>query len=671
MDNQANETTIKAYEDALLGFIILKPDPRMLDVREILPTADYFSDPTNRGLYRAFMEFTDKDAFPGDPALTIRELYRFMQSTPKCGFHFRDIDDLTRYISGLIKDFEMFDPTKYKEYAAQIRWEKDKGALKEIAQSVIAGADNVPYSDREEYLSTVESKLGNITLSIRENKGLLHISEATNASIQRIERMHRGEQMSTGLKTGIHSLDRKLGGLNPGEIIVLAGGTGQGKTAFSLAIAENIAMHEKKSVMMFSLEMMDEQLTDRMLTRLAHVSMDTFNKEISKLNSKFYLNTYNKQFEDRMKEKLETQYWRLKTAYDFLNTLPIYQTTSGALSTSAIKSMILQKKRELEQERKPELGLVIIDYLQIIQPPEGMRNANRTDIVGDMSRKCKQIAKEAQVPILLLAQLNRNAETDEPPELKDLRESGSIEQDADKVIFLYGPNSKKTLESYAHLGDRDVQELAWQKERMHVMIRIAKNRQGESGVVDTVFDWEYQNFLSQSDQYSTGAETFEEFWNKYYQKTRSGADIFWPLTSEDMIPGMEKYRTTAFPEKQYLDSNNVIVKDVEEFKGNPLMNTTSGNSIVYSKTKEEEIIDDFVEDFEDFEEETQAFDEDADFGEYEGEFSQEYSDEEIEKVAEGITDTTEPEPNEPSIAEDDDEEMDAMALLEALQDELE
>ena len=561
----------KMYEDALLGFILTEPE-RMLDVVEILPDASFFADPTNRAAYAIFLDLHAKDAFPSDPALTIRELYTGGNSKNKK--HFTTMAEAERYVVSLLDApiSNKFDPNLYREYAQRIKWSNDVLKIKNVAMSLLSDVEKVPFNEREEFISDAETKFGDITMSVHDKEGLVHISSITNSVRTVLENLHQGIAPTAGVKTGVGSLDRMIGGFNPGEVIVLAGRPGSGKTALSLQIAYNIASRpndidgKQSAVLMFSLEMMEDQLVNRMIALMARVNTDMFNKEYQHLLQGFYKETYSPAFEKQMKDKLEEQYWRSIIALKHLDTLPFYSTTTSGLSVNAIKSMIMQKQREVAKKGQ-KLGLVIIDYLQLMTPGLTKSNASRTEEVGDMSRRIKVIAKEFNVPILLLAQLNRDAEVNERPQLKNLRESGSIEQDADKVLFIYNPNALKTAAEFTDYQDEKAKYEALNRELMKEYISVAKNRQGNSGDCEVIFDKGFQTFVSQSDGYSGSGETFDEFAIKYYDKTRSGADIFWPLTDDKMIPELLQHREPEIQELPWLRNDGTVQRSKERSSG--------------------------------------------------------------------------------------------------------
>lgn len=563
------------YEGALLGMIMAKPDPRLYEVKEILPEPEFFADPTHRTTYGILLKLLNADALPSSLPLFANALYTNSQTMDKKSSYRRKFAtqrDALLYINSITRPSSYTTAHAYLDYANFIRWESDKRELVNVIDDVRGQINTIPFEDREEFTTNVEERIATISTRIHERKGLHHISSSTEMTANTLDLLHSGKMLVASTKTGIHALDRKIGGFNPGEMIVLAGRPGAGKTAFAFQIALNVAQGhaadsdkpgDPQSVFLFNLEMMEEQITDRFVSNLARMSLDSFKKRSEQILTGAYGDPA---LRDHVKGVLECQYRRAKIALDYINKLPIELTAQSGLNPNTIKTMIQQKKRELERRGKPKLGLVVIDYLQLMSP--ATKQQSRETEVADISKRVKQMAKECDVPILLLSQLNRDADTDTQPDLKNLRESGSIEQDADKVIFLWNENSKKTPQDYRQVvSDERAQAAMCDREKMREKITIAKNRQGESGTVDIIFDWSTQFFASQRSEYASGAESFDEFFAKYYAKTRSGDDLFWPLTEAKMIPAMIQYQHTHVPELPYIKSDNTLFSYKEIKKG--------------------------------------------------------------------------------------------------------
>jgi len=267
----------------------------------------------------------------------------------------------------------------------------------------------------------------------------------------------------TGLPTGYAALDKMTAGLQKEELIILAARPAVGKTAFALNIAQNVGTKTDRSVAIFSLEMGAESLVNRMLCAEGSI-------EASHLRT----------------GQLSEEEWRnLIVAMGSLSNANIYIDDTPGIKISEIRA----RCRKLAQE-KGNLGLILIDYLQLI---EGTGRENRQQEVSEISRQLKKLAKELKVPVIALSQLSRGVEQrqDKRPVLSDIRESGSIEQDADIVAFLYRDDY------YRSEGDDD-DEPEEQQNNNVIEVIIEKNRSGARGTVELLFIKEYNKFSSVS-----------------------------------------------------------------------------------------------------------------------------------------------------------------------------
>jgi replicative DNA helicase len=216
----------------------------------------------------------------------------------------------------------------------------------------------------------------------------------------------------TGIATGFVDLDEQTAGLQPGDLIVLAGRPSMGKTAFSMNIAEHVALELKLPVLVFSMEMSGTQLATRLLGSVAIVDSHRLRTG-----------------------KLDIADWdRLGTALGKLNQAPIHIDPTAAMNPTEVRARARRKWREYGG-----LGLIVIDYLQLMQSTTTARGENRSTELSEITRSMKAMGKELSVPVVLLSQLNRDLEkrTNKRPVMSDLRESGAIEQDADVILFIY------------------------------------------------------------------------------------------------------------------------------------------------------------------------------------------------------------------------------------------
>ena len=228
-------------------------------------------------------------------------------------------------------------------------------------------------------------------------------------ALDRIERMFEQEGSITGVATGFHDFDQMTSGLQAGDMVIIAGRPSMGKTSFAMNIAEHAAISDGVPVAIFSLEMPGEQLVMRMMSSLGRINQHNVRSG-----------------------KLEEDDWpRLTSAMQMLESTKIFIDDTGGLSPMEIRSRARRIKRE------HGLGLIVIDYLQLMQIPG--RSENRTNEISEISRNLKALAKELEVPVIALSQLNRSLEQrpNKRPIMSDLRESGAIEQDADLIAFIY------------------------------------------------------------------------------------------------------------------------------------------------------------------------------------------------------------------------------------------
>ncbi len=295
------------------------------------------------------------------------------------------------------------------EYAAIV---KDKSVLRQIAEAASAISTMVmeQQGDSSHVLDAAEQRIYAIRQG-RASTGLIHISQAMQEVYDRLAELAASDSAIPGLSTGLPDLDRVISGLNKSDLLLLAARPGMGKTSMALNILEYVGKHyADKTVVFFSLEMSREQLAMRLLSRESFVSHSVL-----------------------VTGKLSDEEWaKIATAATALNQTNIYLDDNPSLTVADMNAKCRRVKN---------LGLVIIDYLQLMNSSGGRSyaNENRQQVVSDISRSLKIMAKELNVPVICCSQLNRANEgrTDKRPRLSDLRESGAIEQDADIVMFLH------------------------------------------------------------------------------------------------------------------------------------------------------------------------------------------------------------------------------------------
>jgi len=308
----------------------------------------------------------------------------------------------------------------------------------------------------DDLLDSAEQKIFDISEK-RIKPGFLHLGEILPHTFEEIDKMKEGQ--ITGLPTGFKDLDNLTAGLQPADLIVVAGRPSMGKTSLSLSIAEYVAIEQKVPVAIFSLEMSKNQLANRMLCSRARIS--SHRMRTGRLS-------------DHEWEKLSIAAGPLSESRIFLDDTP----SIGILETRA-------KARRMKA--KEDIGLIILDYLQLMQGPRG--SENRQQEISTISRALKGLAKDLNVPVLALSQLSREVERrggERRPNLADLRESGAIEQDADLVMFVYRPEvyGIDTIEVY---GEKKSSENLAE-------IIVSKHRNGPTGSVFLSFIKDYARF---------------------------------------------------------------------------------------------------------------------------------------------------------------------------------
>lgn len=435
-------------EEAVLGSIFIDENV-LIDISAILDEHDFYV--SKHKLIYSTMVTLHNNSMMID-YLTIKETLEKKNQLENVGG-----------LSYLIELSQKVPTSANAEYYARVVLEKSN--LRKIIKVSTDLIKNV-YDGEEEsriLLDKAEQELINISES-RYQDGFKHIKDVASENYETITLMASQKGDVTGVSTGFFELDKKTTGLHPDELIILAARPAVGKTAFALNIAQNVATKSNGVVAIFSLEMGAESLVNRMLCAEGLIDAG-------------HLRTGN----------LDQDEWnRLAVAIGKLSEKQIFIDDTPGIKVSEIRA----KTRKLKQREK-RLDLIVIDYLQLIESSANRRE-NRQQEVSEISRQLKKLAKELSVPVIALSQLSRGVEqrTDKRPMLSDIRESGSIEQDADIVAFLY-------REDYYHRegSDEDYEE------NNIVEVIIEKNRSGARGTVELLFTKEYNKFSSIEHRY--------------------------------------------------------------------------------------------------------------------------------------------------------------------------
>ena len=433
-------------EQSVLGSIFLDPET-VVNVLEYLETSDFYRK-NHQIIFDAILQLNNRNEAI-DVVTIANELDTKNQLENAGGMEY-------------LAELAVAVPTSANvEYYAKIVEEKS------ILRNLIRSATEIVrkgYEEGDELAVMLDSAEQNILqVSERRNRsGFIRISDVVSASLQNIESLAQQSDDVTGVPTGYIALDKMTAGLQKEELIILAARPAVGKTAFALNIAQNVATKADQVVAIFSLEMGAESLVNRMLC--AEGNIDAGHLRTGQLS--------------------EDEWSNLIMAMGTLGQSKIFIDDTPGIRIAEIRA----KSRRLLQEQG-KLGLIVIDYLQLI---EGNNRESRQQEVSDISRQLKKLAKELKVPVIALSQLSRGVEQrqDKRPVLSDIRESGSIEQDADIVAFLYRDDyyEREGVEE----PERDEQE------NNVVEVIIEKNRSGARGTVKLLFKKEFNKFSSMS-----------------------------------------------------------------------------------------------------------------------------------------------------------------------------
>ncbi len=423
-------------EKALLGSIMISPQA-LYDIGDIINLDSFYVD-KHRIIYRSMMEL-------------------FSKSEP--------IDLLS--ISSKLKEHEMLDAIGGSTFLAELTGAVPSAShvehyaqivqKKSILRNLIARADHLAelgYQEAEDLESTLdqaEKAIFEVTNFSSKHK-FIHLKETLSEAWERLDRLHKSSDTLRGVRTGFNEIDNKLAGLQNSDLIILAARPSMGKTSLALDIARNAAILGKTPVGIFSLEMSSHQLVDRMLS--AESRVDSWKLRTGKLSA-------------------DTEFSMIQEALNTLSQAPIYIDDDS--------SSTIMKMRSVARRMKAEhgLGLLVVDYLQLIVPSRNIESMVMQ--ITEISRSLKGIARELDVPLLALSQLSRAVEQrGGEPRLSDLRDSGSIEQDADVVLFIHREDKYDKESTKPNIAK----------------IIIAKHRNGPTGEAELYFDDKRTSFTS-------------------------------------------------------------------------------------------------------------------------------------------------------------------------------
>lgn len=456
-------------EQSLIGSVLF--DNKVL---EDLPTnfaTRHFFDPLHASIFDACIFLIDNGRL-ADP-LTLKSYLK--QDDLQ-----RDMD-IEKYLSELREGVVSLSKAKF--YAEEIRNCHIRRSLIRIGDELINKSVN-PTLDvtPDQEISNTEEQLYNLAEKDQINSGPLDFKSVLASATNQINEAYNRKGKLSGIDTGFSGLNRQLGGLNKSDLLVLAGRPAMGKTALATNIGFNAAKSSKleknESILIFSLEMSAEQLAQRILAEQS--TIDSHKLRSGDLN--------------------ETEFSKLVSTQNDILNLPFFIDDTPAISVGQIAS------RARRLKRTHGLSVIIIDYIQLIQGSKASEAQGRVQEVSNITRGLKSLAKELNVPILALSQLSRAVEQreDKRPILADLRESGSIEQDADVVMFVYREEyyldkSEPTQRDNENQESFNERFLKWQDRRNmaegKAEIIISKQRHGPTGIVQVQFEAKFTRFM--------------------------------------------------------------------------------------------------------------------------------------------------------------------------------
>ena len=425
-------------EKSLLGAILISEES-LPDVTEIIKPNDFY-DERHQHIYSAMWNLYERHR-PVD-LLTVRDELKKKKLTEKAGG------------SAYLSELAGFVPTAAhaKAYAEIV----NDAALRRRLIKAAADINERAYDTEHEISEVVGLAEKSLFEVSQENirTDLVSIGDLLSDTFDRLEELSENNSSVAGLKTGYPDLDRITAGLHRSDLIILAARPAMGKTALALNLARNVAQINQKAVLIFSLEMSKEQLVNRMLSDVSGVP--SFKLETGNFN--------------------EDDFARISEAMADMSQQPLYVDDTPGMTIMEMRT----KARRVAHEH--DLGMIVVDYLQLMSGSSRRAMDNRVQEISEISRGLKLIARELNVPVIALSQLSRSVESRDPkiPLLSDLRESGSIEQDADIVFFLYREDYYDEETERQNIAD----------------LILAKHRRGATGKIEFYFDKERVRFMS-------------------------------------------------------------------------------------------------------------------------------------------------------------------------------
>ena len=461
-------------EQNLLGALLIDND--IMERIDDRLRAEHFYDPLHGRIFATMMRMIDRGQLANP--VTLKSFFSGTGDGPDGAIE----DYLGELADGVISLAQSAD------YAVTIYEAHLRRELIRIGDDVIEDAihPDVDLSATKQ-IETAEAKLFQLAESGEAGAGLRNFESVTAAAVNMAAIARKSDGGLSGVSTGLTDLNAKMGGLHRSDLIILAGRPGMGKSALATTMAFHSATttrtgEEARPVAFFSLEMSAEQLGTRILSERARIDSNAIRQ--GDLNAE--------------------EFDRLVEVSNQLSVAPFYIDDTPSLSVSQVAS------RARRMKRTGGLGLIVVDYLQLLTPQLGVKSENRVQEISNISRSLKAIAKELDVPVLALSQLSRAVEQreDKRPNLSDLRESGSIEQDADVVLFIYREeyylnkkdperDARETEEQFNAKNDAFMARLQAAENKAEVI--IAKQRHGPVGSINVHFEKSFTHFSDLTD----------------------------------------------------------------------------------------------------------------------------------------------------------------------------
>ena len=434
-------------EASLLGSILIDSDS-LVKIADTIHSEDFY-DPRHQKIYDAIHQLYEKHY--AIDVLTITDQIKnngLLDAAGGAGY----ITELTNYVP---------TASHIEQYAEIVSQKALRRRLIKASQNIA----NLGFDETKVLQNLIEEAETNIFNVSQQHikQNVVSLETILAESFDRLDDLHKDKNKLRGVPTGFKDLDNILAGLQKSDLFILAARPSMGKTAFSLGLAHNVAVKAEQTVLLFSLEMSKEQLVDRLLSTESGV--DAWNLRTGNLT--------------------DADFEKIGKAMGTLSEAPIYIDDTPGITVSDLRT-----RARREAHLRP-LGLIIVDYLQLMSGSRSFGDGNRVQEISEISRGLKGIARELNVPLIALSQLSRSVESRSPqiPQLSDLRESGSIEQDADVVAFLYREDYYNPETDRKNIID----------------IFIKKHRNGPTGAVELYFDRQKQKFTSIDSRHSNNA----------------------------------------------------------------------------------------------------------------------------------------------------------------------